>query len=463
MPTTVCNETMEIALSQVQTVAKALKSVVLSHSQPWVRKGATVLIIGCGLLAFRWVALSTRARNMCLPPPFVGVPYFGSLFTMMYLKQDFVLKYLPQKGPICSYHIGNQTFVTLNDAKLVQAVFKHECSVNRPSKLRSGASTNHLAFASVDEYWLDRRKLIMNAITRVANRNFMDKQIKYLCQKFVFPNIDQLQGINRGYGETPWRLWYCKDDLHNCSFNMIFGSLFGIKEQLGKNNKIYKLFDDSLTQTTQKFALTFLSRILSLPIVNNIFQSQYAKHEIKQCEIATDYVNKHIDAFKTAVQDENTILDEMYQEMTNSKSNKYDFYLKDNKKVLIADVMALIGAGIETTALALECSIIYLGKFGEIQESICNELMQHIDNNIDNNTNSGNCNFQRHFLALNKILKCVLFRAFVHETLRMITPSDKGVPHQLTRPCHVSFDSYVLNPTDSCKLYFLLMYKRNMQ
>ena len=450
----------------MSNLTKTMESFVFSN--PWTKKIAAFFGAACGLLLCRSVLLSAHAKLFNLPPPFVGVPYFGSFFTIAFLKQNFSLKFLPKKGPICSYHIGNQTFIALNDAKLVQAIFKHACSVNRPSNLRTEQSANHLAFANMNENWVDRRKFAFNALVRVANNDFMDKQVRYLCKKFIFANIDRI--INNCNSDRKLKAkWYCKNDMDNCAFNMIFGSLFGVKEQLVKHDEKYKSYVDLLSTQAKIFSFIFLCKVLSIPILSDILQKNYEKLEIKQHEIVSEYVDKAIASFDSDDKNNNdidvkTVIDEMYKEI-NSDASKYTFYLDDtgdnysgnytgnNKedksklklnKTFVADVFVLIGAGTETTSLGLETAIFYLAKYPKIQENIYNELITFVPaiNTTNKTSNSPNSNDdEKHFIALKNIAKCVLLRAFVHESLRITTPVTRGIPRQLTEPCQITFDS----------------------
>ena len=80
----------------------------------------------------------------------------------------------------------------------------------------------------------------------------MDKQIKYSCNQCIFQSIDKhINNNNGGYK------WYCRDDMHNCAFNMIFDSLFGIKEQVSKNNATYRQYHDLFSDGVIRLGLTF--------------------------------------------------------------------------------------------------------------------------------------------------------------------------------------------------------------
>ena len=410
------------------------------------QKLVAVVLVACASAIIRRIYLTIWQRRNQLPPFLHGVPYFGSLFAIGYYKRDFGLKLLPKYGPICSYNLGNQTVICLNDYSLVEKLFCHPNAViQRPDKLRLPNREPTLVSCNPQHNWCSRRNLILNAINSMSNCNFMDNQAKYLCEKIVFPNIDEYC-FNK-------QEWYCRNDIHNCAFNMIFGSLFGEKCHIHKNDTEYNEFIQLNNSYVSTFGISFLARILWLPfgIENILFGNVRRKHETTHSNIheyIKKYVNNSIEQLNTKSESNLTFFDEMYKEILENKNEKYSYYI-DDKNLLVGDIFSILGASIDTTALALETMILYLAKYPKLQEIINNELItamyssgsKVVNGNYKSNENGIHINNTGAFIKMNEILKCVKFRAFVHETLRITSPAARGLPRVVSVPFELSFDS----------------------
>ena len=90
--------------------------------------------LGCCLLV-RNLLVKYNRKYKGIPNGLIGIPYFGSLFTMGYYGSKFNSDILPSYGDICSYDVGKQEFIVLNNVRLVHSVFASEYCVNRPQML----------------------------------------------------------------------------------------------------------------------------------------------------------------------------------------------------------------------------------------------------------------------------------------------------------------------------------------
>ena len=70
-------------------------------------------------------------------------------------------------------------------------------------------------------------------------------------------------------------------------------------------------------------------------------------------------------------------------------------------------------------------------QYTQLQEKIYNEINKFAKKNSNSN---------KFCIILNDILKCVKFRAFVHEMIRISAGLPTGVTRSLTKNCTLSFD-----------------------
>ena len=163
----------------VKSVKRELKGspwlTWLSQFSPLTQK----LIIGTSVTFSLLIVHQVYSKFYCwknrVPPGLFGVPYFGSMFTLMVFQKRFHSKILPKYGPITYYKIGQTEMLTLNDALLIQTIFKHETCRNRPKWLQNvfTKSLGHYQVsiaATNGPQWSQRRKNIVNGIMSLAQR-----------------------------------------------------------------------------------------------------------------------------------------------------------------------------------------------------------------------------------------------------------------------------------------------------
>ena len=251
---------------QEATVAKFQE---INEKYPKITKLGLVLSI-C-LLGYkirnRWIYYS-RVKHK-LPPFLPGVPYFGSLFIMAFYGNNAAINLFPKYGPLCSFNIGKQEFIYINDAELIKTVLKHECCRNRPqfiSDLYYAANVEPIIMNANDnnkDLWSLRRKLIRKSMIDLFGSNgnnsennkkkkktrvtTMDLQCEHLLSKYLFGEIDKwccqcdncCNKVIYDKNRKKWitiiehdfinlkQEWIMRNDMRNASFNLIFGMLFG--------------------------------------------------------------------------------------------------------------------------------------------------------------------------------------------------------------------------------------------
>ena len=110
----------------------------------------------------------------------------------------------------------------------------------------------------------------------------------------------------------------------------------------------------------------------------------------------------------------------------NKKSDNDNTMDKETYGRLISDLMVLLTAGMDTTSHTTEVGILLLAKYPNIQEILFRELC----NIFDPFTNSNPDNIDVKF---DKMYKCVQFRAFINETLRIACAAPYGLSRCLSK------------------------------
>ena len=79
--------------------------------------GASLVLLS---FATHKIALKLYYKMKKYPPVHIGVPYFGSIFSMAWFGNDFTNKILPSYGPITIHFVGSIHFTTIHHIHLIQ-------------------------------------------------------------------------------------------------------------------------------------------------------------------------------------------------------------------------------------------------------------------------------------------------------------------------------------------------------
>ena len=106
------------------------------------------------------------------PPRLYGIPFFGSLFTMLFMQKEFRLNILPKYGDLVTYNIGNLKFYKIQNIDLCNKVF--QIAQDRP-EMFAKLNTMHgyepaISTVNQDKCWAERRKLLMDSLTLVLDK-----------------------------------------------------------------------------------------------------------------------------------------------------------------------------------------------------------------------------------------------------------------------------------------------------
>ena len=409
--------------------------------QSWKVKTG-IIFGGCAVfLILRNIYMAISAKIHKRPPQLYGLPVIGSLITMQIWKHDFGRKILPKYGDIVSYNYGITKIYKINDLQLLNAVFAK--AVGRMSEnshmFLSYKKEIPILFANSDRDWARRRKIAMTSITKVMNKKELEERIPVILQQITFQELNSLllknnnnnNNNNNTNSNNGYAIWYPRECLRNAVFNVIYFASFGKSSMI--NDDLYKEYNKSITDFVGYGLHAFLTIQLG-KIVASIFGFtngekmfgsalsrlyQLTEQEFK--EITDINVNKGTttDDYK----DTNTIAQCIYQ--TYVQDNQNGIMDKRTFDRCVADLATLLLAGMDTTGHSTEVGVILLAKHPQIQEKLYKELCNvfEVDNNNSNNSDIGN----RFKFTFDKIQKCVFFRAFVNEVLRIACAIPNGL------------------------------------
>ena len=431
---------------------------------PWFGQTIAVVSIPVTFILIRCGYIILYRRISKIPGGLIGVPYFGSLFTVVSYGKEFNDKLLPQYGPICVHNIGGRSndIITINDIKLVEAIFKSKYCRNRPVSSQIAAYKGHLAVSFSNDndkqFWHEKRKLFQKTITTFAKREYFEPNLKKILSKTTFSNLNSLINDNNNNNDNKKKknsnciTWYPKNDVRYIMFNLIFslliGDPFNINEKTS-NDKIFLDFMAKMDLLVEIFPLKIISGIFPMFGLTSLLMGNIDNKFDHAFQLFTNQTKKYCDNYNisnnnsdnnnnTNDNNYNTLIEILYKEMSKSDNRIW------NKDLMHTEFVNLFVAGIDTTSYNLEMCILYLAKYSNIQNEIRRELINTFgikNDDYNNNTNINNMDNILKHVDLSKVNNCVTFRAFIHEVLRIGCAVPRSISHAVTQKCGLSFDS----------------------
>jgi len=189
----------------------------------------------------------------------------------------------------------------------------------------------------------------------------------------------------------------------------MFTILFG--KSLERDAKDFDEISANIREGTSNIGLGLLGNMLfeNTMFVNWSIVDEPIKRFESHISRAINVLKKHYLENKAKYDENNlvTYCDHLIHE-TSTRIN-----LSDDK--ISTDLFAIIGGGIDSTSFTSEYSLVLLGKYPVIQQTVYNELHE-----IFGET--------KKFL-FSKLNECALLRAFVNEVLRISSAAPTNVPH----------------------------------
>ena len=352
-----------------------------------------------------------------LPPGPEGIiPKIGvSLYT--FLNPSWHIIMAKTYGPIMSFYSENKLQIIINDSFIAKKVLQKQ--LNRRSFLSKdtfnliAADDNTPPFTHFNgDKWLKMKQIVHNKLMRVLNTKTVNIIVnKHIDDKFE-PELKQI--ITNGKG-----VWYSRDMLSESTFNVIFQTSFGESVDF-KNNKLSKKLAKDITDLVE---WNIVKRVIVLKLFPYFSSTFLLKSYVEPAYELRKRVHDNIQMMinerkKNKLNNSSTFMDQT-AELVKDDNN----YTESQE---IADIFVMFVAGTDTTSITLEWGLILLAKQQDIQNKIRNELKSVlIKNNIDYKNSSNIIH------DINLLLQLPLFRALIHEILRISCVLRLGVQHQV--------------------------------
>ena len=310
-----------------------------------------------------------------------------------------------------------------------------------------------------DSEWEYRRKFFIKSLSMVLNKSRLEYNICKILQSITYEYLDSKLSdtsndidININNDCNKHCVWYPRECLRNISFNVIYLALFNKYYKL--NNSKFKDMNQCSKTIIDNIIPVLLSLALPKIIGNLLFGEKLRQFKTAYKKITKLITEDHTNDNSEDNTDDTLTISKYYQKQFrivgcdgNSKKKDWNESNSNSRlREMVADFGALIRAGLESTAHAMEVGLLLLAKYKKIQESLYSEL-----NTIYNNKITSNVEFN-----LSNVNQCHKFRAFIHETLRIATPGPDGGPRTFNKD--IRCVKYLYNNDDNSKDYFICDY-----
>ena len=195
-------------------------------------------------------------------------------------------------------------------------------------------------------------------------------------------------------------IWYPREICQYLAFNTIYHTMFG--KRIERASELYNVM---ITDFDNTFKLT-----VSNDIAGNFPFTRWIKSFYAPIQLTRNRRNENVSKLITKRIEENKNIKETYIDYTYQLV--LDGVLTQNE--LVADTYFLFNAGIDTTSSTLDFGVVLAAKYVNIQKKVRNELLSIMNDKEFN---------------LKLVHKCPLFRAFIHEILRISSVAYVGVKH----------------------------------
>ena len=459
------NDLSNILVTRVQNLPADAKLLL-----NWFQSLPTLQRWIVGITAFNTTILITHRLFSYLsrkihkyPPGLYGIPYFGSFFTFgFYGEEKFTQSLLPSYGPITMHKIGITNILTINEVNLIKVIIGSEYCALRPwqltaiytnvdkSNYNDDLTSNALKIHQIvppqafsNDYQSQRRRLALNAVSKIANRKFVESQVNVLLSKQMYPVLEKMaiESGGNNHNERKKASWSPHRDMDLISFNITFGALFGIDNILSKDNKDFLTIADHSTEFGVLFGLSILSnffyfpRIIRKHYIDDKITVGFVKNLSNSSVIFEKYIDNAIKEYenkKSSVSDDDssfTLFDEIYQSIKNDKN--MNSIITD--EILLADIFSLLAAATDTTTATLESCLLFAAKYASVQEEVYQELKQFSNGDGDGDGASGDIEYKN-------ITQCVKFQGFIHEVLRISAIVPKNTARAVSEACILKFN-----------------------
>ena len=136
--------------------------------------GISVSLLISRILFKKWIGHINKS-----PPQLYGLPFIGSLFTMIIYQNSFRDKILPKYGDLVTYNIANIKYYKINEIGLAKKILN--IAKDRPyvidTVFQKANVEPGLGSINNDRDWMYRRKKLMKSLTQVLNSSKLNDKL----------------------------------------------------------------------------------------------------------------------------------------------------------------------------------------------------------------------------------------------------------------------------------------------
>eukprot|EP01084_Bolivina_argentea_P138440 243718_1 len=389
----------------------------------------TSTVFVCVLTVLYQLYWSLRIKIKKLPPaPSLLRLVYWVLYARLHGTESEILNWIcdtyATNGIISFGTVGNG-FTLICSSVIAKKVLMNRNALHRPI---FSSDVNILSTADgvkgfVDisgNKWTIRRKLSQSILFRMCTAEFMGKVLDETFTNVIFKELNEICDSHK--------LWYPSDLMKYCVFNSIFYACCGFhisyydtlyQSVIDSIDKTFSLFFDGIGYATMPKWMLFFFKLFSRNFTLNTILNVVKNRDALLRDILFSKQKKD----KTKVREKAIFyVDYISNELSESE--------------VLADALTLIFAGTHTTSSTINFGIVFCAKYENMQQKVRNELIDCYKRN--HQINDGNDCYKR--FNINWINELTYFRAFVHETLRVSSITQIGLPHRATNDIKVNGD-----------------------
>ena len=355
----------------------------------------------------------------------LGIPIFGCITSFSSSPQQFLYNLGNTYGAIAYLPLFATNNLFIQDHKILTQLYKQKAILNRPHLLNRARPIEE--FASINgQQWKLRRKYAATTVLNLTKSSFVLQRVTNCIDKYIEPIIEQRHIKQK-------QLFYPLDFMRYLGFNNVWSAIFD--KIIPFDDPFITKYNKIVVEVMQNLGIIFLldftiGKTVKLP--EWLMWKLHWSFEKKLDDAMIDWLNKS----GFIIDIENDIIERNDAKDTEIKKNKvYIDYLMERHKEneitvgeIISDIQLIMSAAVDTTSNTAEMGFILLAKYPEIQEMVYNEIMTVMKNN------------KMDKFDFNIINELHIFRAFIHEILRIACVAITGIPHMTDKKYQITLD-----------------------
>ena len=394
----------------MDTLLSTVTSILRLITNRWGKLKSSKLKAGIAAIAAIYICnLARKAywfmhrKNNSLPPGPNGLPLLG-IISQWNKGTESRIELSKKYGPIFYSTLPGYPLVIISSSKLVKQLLPQKEFLFRPQiihpkrdyyhSVESVGKSQAMSFIHEnDDKWTQRRKLSQDTLFKILNNANVTKLLKQAMETEVEPYIEGIIKSNKA--------WYPRDIVEYITFNTIYATIFGKK--ISKNGQLFKQMNKDIRDA---FAVSLINIFaVKVPFAKYIYGPRIDQVRNRKDECYLKLVNERMRDLKDKKMKKTSYVDHTHEMVANGDMTQ------DEE---IADLFLLFIAGMDTTSSTLDFGVALLAKYQDIQQKVRKELFGIM---VDGEFN------------LKLVNKCPLFRAAVHEILRISSVVFAGIGH----------------------------------